>query len=635
MIWVRRFLIVPLGLVFFLLLVLTLVIFRVSETFLEPQFYKEQLAKADIYNFVLNDLPTSAIEELRGKDPDFFSDTLEENPLVTTALTTDEIVASIVMSLPPSWVQEQMEQAIDGAGGYITGERDSFQITVTAAERVKAITQQVEALIRKAQLYDLLFDELVTPEIDKVLAEDGSLPFNVSLTSEDLVAAMQEVAPEDWVKNQVDHVLDEMTAYVVGYQETFEINVQLAERADIALVEMKTLLMKASFFELLFDDVMGPVLEENLSLITELPFGVSITQEEVTSALQELVPPAWLDEQALVVIDEAGPYLTGKTDSFQALIPLADRKEVAVAIIEDLALSKLNALVEALPECSIGQLLFQGLEPSLDELPECVPFGIEVETMISLLDIDITSGVREMIVGQIPDQLVYTETDLRQALGGPDSEGTLEILDKVREIISHGWIYTDIDLRADLLSKQGEGSVNRLDDVRAALSGSWRYTDVDLREDLIGGGDQEILDNLDTFRSQLGRARDLRFLVYVLWALLLVAIGVLGGRNLWSKIGWAAVTLGIAAAIVFVASSPIYNSIGQSQIDDQRAAVLQDIESPTQLLMAERGLDVAQTVANDFLAGIGSSSMLLLVVALTVFGISLVGPKLFRQRSSA
>ena len=38
---------------------------------------------------------------------------------------------------------------------------------------------------------------------------------------------------------------------------------------------------------------------------------------------------------------------------------------------------------------------------------------------------------------------------------------------------------------------------------------------------------QEALDNLDTVRAQLSRARDLRFLVYILSALLLVLIGVL------------------------------------------------------------------------------------------------------------
>jgi len=629
MIWLRRFLVIPLGLVFFVLLVLTPIIFKVSETFLEPDFYKDQLTKADIYNFVLVELPTSGIEEDRSNDQHFFSGTLEEHPLDTMSLTTDEIVSSIGRAFPPAWVQEQVEQVIDQAGGYITGERDSFEITVIAAERVTATNQELQALVRKVHLYDLLFYEIVTPEIDKVLAEEGALPFNIPLVGEDLVTAAQRVAPEDWVKDQVDNALSEVKSYMVGDQDTFELNVQLAERADVALEEVMTLLMKANFFELLFDEVVDPMLEGSLSQFTELPFGVSITQEEVASAMRELVPPSWVEEQALGVIDEVGPYLIGRTDSFQAVIPLGDLREVALKIIEDLAESKLTALVEALHQCDTGQLPFSGSFPSLHELPECVPRGIEVELLIDLLNIDITGEVGEMIGSQIRDEMVYTETDLRQALGGNPASSNLESLDNIREIMSQGWTYTDVDLREDL----DEEYANVLADVRAALSDGWSYTDVDLRENFASADDGTALDNLDTFREQLNRIRNLRFLVYILWAVLLALIGVLGGRDWRGKIAWAAAALGISAAIVFVASGPVYSSIVQSQIDELRVDIVQDIDSPTMLLAAEKGLNVVQTMADDFLAGIGHSSLIPVVFAVLVFAVAQFWPKFVRRTS--
>ncbi|MDP6101855.1 MAG: hypothetical protein QF579_00885, partial [Dehalococcoidia bacterium] len=447
MIWVRRFLVIPLGLVFFVILVLTLIIFRVGETFLEPDFYKDQLAKADIYNFLLVDLPTSGIEELHSKILDSFSETLNVSPLESMSLTTDDIVSSFGKAFPPVWVQEQVEQVIDEAGSYITGEWDSFEIRVPVSERVTTTTQEVKSLVRKAQVYDLVFDEFVTPGIDKVLSEGGALPFNISLASEDISGAVQRIAPEDWVKDQVYLAQDEVTAYMVGGQDTFEVNLQLADRADVALEEMKSLLMKANFFELLFDELVDPMLEGRLSQFTTLPFGVNITQEEVVSAMRELVPSSWLEERALGVIDEVGPYLIAKTDSFQAVIPLGDRREIALTIIEDLAESKLNALVEALPECEIGQLPFSGGFPSLNELPECVPVGVEVGSLMGLLDIDVTGGVREMIGSQIPDEMVYTETDLRRALGGEADSSSLNALDNLREIMGQGWTYTDVELR--------------------------------------------------------------------------------------------------------------------------------------------------------------------------------------------
>jgi hypothetical protein len=620
MIWLRRFLVLPLGLVFIVLFVLTLVIFRLNETFLGPEFYKDELTKAGIYNFALVDLPTSAIEELRSKAPNFFSETLTENPLDSTGLTTDDIVSSLGKILPPDWVQEQMEQAIDQVGGYITGESDSFEINVTVAERVPATTEEVKRLVRKALLYDLFYDEFVIPEIDK------ALPFNVSFASEDLVTAVQRVAPEDWVKDQVDHALDEVTRYMVGDQDTFEINVQLAERTDIALNEIKMLLMKANFFELLFVEVVVLMLNGSLSQFTELPFGVAITRDEISSALQELVPQSWLEEQALSVIDEAGPYLIGEIGGFQAVIPLADRREVALTIIADLAESKLNALIEGVPECGIGQLPFQGLSLSLDELPQCIPAGFNAQTLMDLLDIDFTGWVVEMIGSQIPDEMVYTETDLRQAIGGNADSGNLDVLDNMREIIGHGWSYTEVDLREDL----GQDSTNVLDEVRSALSDGWTYSDVDFLENLADAEGGAILDNFDMFREQLARARNLRFLVYILSAVLLALIGVLGGRHLGSKIALAAATLAISSIIVFVASGPVYNLIGQSKIDDLRAEVVQDMESPTQLLAVEKGIDVVQMAADDFLGGIERSSLTLLVIALVVFVAALAWPKYVR-----
>ncbi len=619
----------PLGLVFLVLFLLTLVIFRVSATFLEPGFYKDHLEEADVYHFALVDLPTSGIEELSSKAPDFFSDTLNENPLVTTGLTTDDIVSSIGIALPPAWLQEQAEQVIDQAGSYITGERDSFEISVTAAERVTAATEAVKALVRKALLYDLLFGEVVTPRIDEALAKEGPLPFNVSLTAEDLVEAVQRVAPEDWVKDEVDLALDEITAYMLGEQETFKVNVQVAERADVALEDIKTLLMKANFFELLFDEVVAPMLERSLAQFTELPFGVSITQEEIASAMRELVPPSWLEEQVMGVIDEAGPYLIGRTDNFRASIPLGERREVALTIIEDLASAKLIALVDGLPQCTIGQLPFSGVFPSLNELPECIPEGFDAETLMGFLDIDITGSIGEMIGSQIPDEMVYTEADMRQALSGDPASSNLDTLDNIREILSRGWTYTELDLREDL----GPDSSNVLDEVRLALSDGWTYTDADLRENLAGVEGGVGLDNLDTFREQLNRARELRVLVYILWAVLLVLIGFLGGRQWHGRIAWAAATLSISAAILVVASGPIYNSIGQSQIDEMRFHLVDVMDSPTQLLAVDKGLNVVQAVADDFLGGIERSSLILFGVSTLFWMAALAWPRFVKRTS--
>ena len=52
----------------------------------------------------------------------------------------------------------------------------------------------------------------------------------------------------------------------------------------------------------------------------------------------------------------------------------------------------------------------------------------------------------------------------------------------------------------------------------------------------------------------------------------------------------------------------------------------------TGLLAAEKGLDLAQTVADDFLVGIGRSSLTLLIAAVVILGAALVWPKVSGRR---
>jgi hypothetical protein len=486
MIWLRRLLTIPLVLLFVVLLFITLIVLRVNATFLEPGFYKEELVKGNIYNFLLDDLITSRADELREqviqKEAASFPDTLEENPLITFSITTEDIVSAVQTSFPSSWVQVQVELA-----------------------------------------------------------------------------------------------LDEVVAYLVGDQDSFEINVQLEERVDIALVEIKHLLLKANFSELLFDQVLDPALRDFLPPLTQLPFGVGISEEEVIAALHQVAPPEWVQWQVEGIIDETGLYLIGKQDTFQAVIPLAERKEMALTVIGDLALTKLEELIAGLPECGIGQLPFSGALPSLGDLPVCVPPGTQPKLLIDALNVDIVPLVESLIGGQIPDSMIYTDVDLVEDLGDNDET---------------------------------------LDYVRAALSGGWTYTEVDLQA--AAAGDGEVLDSLDSFRSGLSRARRFQYLVYAPLILLLALIAVLAGSRLWSKIAWAAAVLGIASAIAFAASGPVYDIARDRLVDDFRAEQLRDWEG-TELLMGEKGLDVLQTFADDFVSGIERSSLTLTIIAIAVF----------------
>ena len=66
--------------------------------------------------------------------------------------------------------------------------------------------------------------------------------------------------------------------------------------------------------------MINPVLDENVPEVLFLPLDVTVTGEEVKLAFLDSVPPEWIKEQALAVVDAAGPYVIGETDTFQVII---------------------------------------------------------------------------------------------------------------------------------------------------------------------------------------------------------------------------------------------------------------------------------------------------------------------------
>ena len=65
MIWVRRILTIPLGVLLLALLLVAVIALQIDGTFLDPDFYPQELDDANIYEFVLVDLATSALDEGR------------------------------------------------------------------------------------------------------------------------------------------------------------------------------------------------------------------------------------------------------------------------------------------------------------------------------------------------------------------------------------------------------------------------------------------------------------------------------------------------------------------------------------------------------------------------------------------
>ena len=318
MIWVRRILTIPLGILLLALLVVAVTALEIDGTFLDPDYYTQELRDADIYEFALVDVTTSALNEGRNLTPeDLGTAKLDENPLVTLGLTTAEIVSSLNRAIPPEWVQSVVEQLFDGIGQYMAGRRDEFTVTIRAGDQVVAMVSEIKSLLRKADAYNLLFAELTHPAIEDSLAE--KMPLGLNVSSDRLAESARIVVSPEWVQAEVEDALDEITPYIVGERDGFEIKVELSDRVEIALAEVKGLLRDVDAYDLLYDEVIEPAVVDSLAGRGGLPAGIVLTDEEVTSALKQVAPPRW-------VRDQAGPYLTGTADTLSVDISLVENK---------------------------------------------------------------------------------------------------------------------------------------------------------------------------------------------------------------------------------------------------------------------------------------------------------------------
>jgi hypothetical protein len=656
MIWLRRFLAVNLSILFLPIFVAALLLLRVNGTVLSADFYVDQVRQADIFNFLYDEAIPSAVDDM--------------GPVGIGGVVVDlrDLAGrgTVVFKefLPPEWVQEQVETVIRQGVPYVAGSTDEFRVPLPVADRVDALGKSISREVEQGDAYALLFDDVITPILTQQLAgyedtETGKLPLGISIASADVVVAVQAVLPPEWVRDTVDNNVAQIVPYLTGENDHFTLNVPVEDRVKAMVPAIKVLLLEAGAYGLLFDEVVVTLVEDNLSQMVELPFGIAFTSDEIVTLMREVMPPDFVQAQAEAMLDEVVPWLVGDASGFTLVVPLADRKDAVIQVIRDIADEKLRELADDLPPCTLDQVLdlaqsgFGGEAPlcrpdgfSLDDIKQS--FGItlpgltveEVEALVGFdlglvmegisLDslqeefgLDFLGDLDGLVGNALPDEYVYTDVDLRDTLG-PDDEQTL---DDALAWIQTGVAYTDDNLRNNLAS-QGGGTFS-LDAVLGWMRDG--FTDADLRDLLTGEAQAgDALDQFDMARGWLGLARSLWFLLPVMLGLWLASIGFLGGRSWRSRVAWAAVPLSLAAAIVFVASGPAFNVVALPLVDDRVADLTGDATGIAEL-MADKVVEIGRTLVTDIISGLANRSLIILIIGLSAVAATILWPTLSRM----
>ena len=653
MIWLRRALTIPLWLVLFILLFVTLVVFRINGTFLNPDYYPEQLRNGSIYEFALNDVLTSALDEARQLEIDPIEDaqsgiSVKENPLALSGLTTEDIIGSVNRAIPPEWIQETVEQVFDEFGHYLTGGRDEFSITIVAGDRVVAIVEEFKTLTGKADAYNLLFEEVVEPTVTK--AVEKKLPLSVDVAPASLVASVRKIADPEWVQKQVESALDEVTPYLVAEKDGFQITVVVTDRIEIAATEIKGLLLQVDAYEVIYNEVAGPTLRKEVGEVIEIPMNetiiIELTVDEVVDALRQVAPPAWVQEQAEQIIDDTAAYLVGKTNEFEIGVDLRENKQAAKSVLTEIVERRIISRMDDLPHCT-GEVTPSNGTESL--IPNCVPPAVGVQEFLNSAALDLGSVIESTVLELVPDTVTFSDRDIRAALTQANATDNIDRLDFLRTLLKSGWNYTEVDLRNDVRKLNSDwretgddDPAELVDDIRGFLSDGYTFTDQDFRElidresasssgdSILGGG--TVSEQFDQGRNLFGLARTLRWLLVLPLLMVLAAIGFLGGRSWGGRSIWAGGALLLAAATILIITGIMYNGLTDRFIPTMRADVLQDTldvsgESSdnfanTTELVINKAFDFGEQIADNFMSGITGSAVMLGLVGILMIAVS-------------
>ena len=548
---IRRLSAVLLLPVFLLLFVATLTVFRVNATLLDADFYTDTIERLDVYTSLYDEALPAAIEE-RGVD-------LADLPLGLD-LTPDGVAGYAARVLPPDWPAENVGGAIEQAVPYLTGETDSFEITLRLDDRVEAADVVVRDLLREARIHAYLFDEVVRPRVEenKEAFSSERLPFNPGLTTDEIVDGVKEVVPEEWLKERIEDVLDQVVPYMIGKDESFAVRIPLEERADAGIVVvggwLNRSLESGGAYDYLLEEQIAPVVSASLGSAVALPYGVAVTDDEIVAAISQVLPPDWVQARVADAIGAFGPYMTGRTDSFVLSIPLEDRAVRAAKVLEDAVDAKFAAVYAALPRCTAQQLLGLG-DLTLAELPECRPPLVSYAQLKTLVGLDIVDELATAIVDPLPDSIEVTEQSLQDAFG--DTSDGMSV-DDVRGYLRDGYTFTDDDLRG-LLERFDAGDtdvVAKFDEYRGYLRDGITFDSSSVASEL---GDD--IERFDRARGWVSTGRGLLFLLVVLLAFIALIVGFLGGRRWGTRLVWAGVPVLISGALVggifSVASGPL------------------------------------------------------------------------------
>jgi len=550
---------------FILLLIIVLLFTQVNDTVLNAGFYNHQMRKADIYNFVYDELLPVALDEA---EEEMEKDDSSDFTMDISAIK-DDIVSAAKKIMPPEWLREKVELATNSIIPYFLGDTDEFTYTLEPSDLQQRIDTAVEVIkddILRGDVFTSIYDDGMSYLADELLENLDEMPYSITLTKGDIESSLRTVGSEEWIISQAEAAIDSMKPYITGESDEFTITIHLKDRVDAAADAVLNLFSREETYNYLLEEMITPTIEAKLGAIVNLPFGITLSREEIDSTIKEVLPEPWVQARLSDLVNGIVAYVKEETDSIAVTVDLADRKADALVALTDSAYQKLPAQFRT-------------------------PHNYQ----------EVEEVVEREILAKIPDQWVYTDDDLRQSIG----EDNEDFLDEARDWVSEGWTFTEVDL----LDELDDDSEETLEDVRGWIKSGYTLTETDLREEI--SDREEDLDAFDTARHWMGTGRTWLWAFWLIPFISLFFIGLWGGHNWRSRLTWMVVVLLLTSLAIYIAAGQTYTHIGEPQLEEIMADPLE--YEGVEALMVEKGNEMIKNASSGFVSGIQSKTLYMMI----------------------
>ena len=618
MISLRRTLTVALGFLLLAFLLLAIVSCQIGATVLSADFYKDRLLVSNLYTFALTDLPLTIVGEIRGSI-DGSSD-LDEFLSATSGLSDEEVVDSLNRVLSPSWLQGFLEPALDEIVPYVAGDRDEFRVVLNLSESSETTIEEVKYLLRESNAYAHLSGRIGTMVAEEIVDPEHGLELGVSIDR--ITQAVMNVVTADWLQAQIERSLDEIAPYLRGESNTFEVSLEISEIARRGSAEAKDLLHEARVYDILYEKTLKPTIAASLDIDSPTPSGVDVTEQDLLRVIKVAAPDTWFREQVERLVDESADWILGASPEMRVVIDLRDNKRVAHSALLDLTRAKAEEYLAECPE-SLTKLSEALTGAGMQSCRALSDAGApEIDEAVSTLIDHLGPEIETHVQASIPDFVHFTDQDI--LWGASDiSEGRFaSLLRDARQVALRAQSFTEDDLKERLDAMGGQSANEIMEQVRRALSGDLTWTEQDLISTLESQAGDEGLQGFQKAQTWISRVQSLRWLAWIPIIVLLISIGLLGGRNWPGRVTWAATYMVGIAALLFAAFRAL-RSMWNSRIEDSRVEALGQIEQDSRFaaseeLITDKVFEIVTDAGNVFIDGLARQSLMSFLTGLAL-----------------